>query len=746
MFKKIVFALFFISSFASAQETIKGIVTDEKKQPLFGVNIAWQNSKSVTKTDENGNFSIVKSTEVSVLEISYEGFETQKIVVNSIESLTITLKEVNSLKEITISKTKKSTEHSLYKVANVQTMGQKELLKAACCNLSESFSTNPSIDVNFSDAVTGNRQIKMLGLTSPYILITDENIPSVRGASQAYGLSFVPGTWVESIQITKGAGSVINGYESISGQINYEVLKPATDVPFFLNLFASQDDRYEINTHFNTKYSDKLSTTLFVHGNTRVGKNDMNHDHFLDNPIGKQVNILNRWQYNDAEKGWVSFLNLRYMNDEKQAGSIHFNPDTDRLTTNAWGSEINTEKIEISNKTGYVFPDTPYQSFGFQNSFQSHKQESYFGLNQYNIHQKSFFSNLLFNSIISNTKNKFTTGINFAFDQYDEVVDLNFSQDFSRIDNSVGAFFEYTFDNLDNFSLVAGARIDQHNRLGTFVTPRLHIRYNPWNQAVIRASIGRGKRAANIFAENQQLFASNRNFSILNSYGKLYGLNPEIALNYGVSFIQKFKLLGMSSEVVFDYYVTDFQNQAVVDIDANAQQVLFYNLEGKSFANSFQAEFSIELIKHLNFKSAYKYFDVQTQYTSGQLQRALQAKHRIFWNLSYETHIKEKGQQWKFDVTYNWLGEQRLPNTASNPEAFQLGKYAPAFAIVNAQLTRTFSSTFELYIGGENMGNFKQTNGIVQNENPFGTYFDSSMLYGPVFGQMYYAGLRFKIK
>ena len=746
MFKKIVFALFFISSFASAQETIKGIVTDEKKQPLFGVNIAWQNSTSGTKTDENGNFSIEKSAEVSVLEISYEGFESQKIIVSSVENLFIILKEVNNLKEVTISKTKKSTEHSLYKVANMQTMGQKELLKAACCNLSESFSTNPSIDVNFSDAVTGNRQIKMLGLTSPYILITDENIPSVRGASQAYGLSFVPGTWVESIQITKGAGSVINGYESISGQINYEVLKPATDVPFFLNLFASQDDRYEINTHFNTKYSDKLSTTFFVHGNTRVGKNDMNHDHFLDNPIGKQVNILNRWQYNDAEKGWVSFLNLRYMNDEKQAGSIHFNPDTDRLTTNAWGSEINTEKIEISNKTGYVFPDMPYQSFGFQNSFQSHKQESYFGLNQYNIHQKSFFSNLLFNSIISNTKNKFTTGINFAFDQYDEVVDLNFSQDFSRIDNSVGAFFEYTFDNLDNFSLVAGARIDQHNRLGTFVTPRLHIRYNPWNQAVIRASVGRGKRAANIFAENQQLFASNRDFSILNSDGKLYGLNPEIAWNYGVSFIQKFKLLGMSSEVVFDYYVTDFQNQAVVDIDANAQQVLFYNLEGKSFANSFQAEFSIELIKHLNFKSAYKYFDVQTQYSSGQLQKALQAKHRIFGNLSFETHIKEKGQQWKFDVTYNWLGEQRLPNTTSNPVGYQLADYAPSFAVMNAQITRTFSSTFELYVGGENIGNYKQNNGIVQSENPFGTYFDSSMLYGPVFGQMYYAGLRFKIK
>lgn len=746
MYKKIVFVLFFISSFASAQEIIKGIVTDEKKQPLFGANIAWQNSTSGTKTDENGNFSIEKTPEVSILEISYEGFETQKIVVNSTESLTITLKELNSLNEVIISKTKKSTEHSLYKVANVQTMGQKELLKAACCNLSESFSTNPSIDVNFSDAVTGNRQIKMLGLTSPYILITDENIPSVRGASQAYGLSFVPGTLVESIQITKGAGSVINGYESISGQINYEVLKPQEDIPFFLNVYASQDERYEINTHFNTKYSDKLSTTLFVHGNTRLGKYDMNHDHFLDNPIGKQVNILNRWQYGDCGIGFVSFLNLRYMNDEKQAGSIHFNPDTDRLTTNAWGSEVNTEKIEISNKTGYVFPDMPYQSFGFQNSFQSHKQESYFGLNQYNIHQKSYYSNLLFSSIISNTKNKFTTGVNFAFDEYDEVVDLNFNQDFSRIDNSVGAFFEYTYDNLDNFSLVAGARIDQHNRLGTFVTPRLHIRYNPWNQAVIRASFGRGKRAANIFAENQQLFASNRNFSILNSDGNLYGLNPEIAWNYGLSFIQKFKIAGKDAEFILDYYQTDFQNQAVVDIDASPQQVLFYNLEGKSFAKSFQAEFSLELIRHLNLKTAYKFYDVQTQFQTGQLQRALQAQHRFFANVAYETHIKDKGQQWKFDVTYNWLGEQRLPNTASNPVAFQLGEYAPAFAIINAQITRTFSSTFELYIGGENMGNFKQTNGIVQNSNPFGTYFDSSMLYGPVFGQMYYAGLRFKIK
>jgi outer membrane receptor for ferrienterochelin and colicins len=746
MYTKIAFLLCFVTFVTSAQETIKGIVIDANKQPISGANVMWLNTTISTITSATGSFSIAKPTQSTFLIVSVAGYETQQIALATLENFTIVLKEINSLQAITVSKTRKSTEHSLYKVTNVQTMGQKELLKAACCNLSESFSTNPSIDVNFSDAVTGNRQIKMLGLTSPYILIAEENIPAVRGASQAYGLSFVPGTWVESIQITKGAGSVINGYESISGQINYEVLKPVNDIPFFLNAYASQDQRYEINTHFNTKFSDQLSSTLFVHGNTRAGKNDMNNDGFLDNPLGKQVNILNRWQYTNTKKGWVSFFNLCYMKDDKQAGEIDFNPDTDKLTTNVWGSEINTEKIEVSNKTGYVFPDSPYQSFGFQNSFQSHRQDSYFGLNRYDVHQKSFYSNFLFNSIINNTKNKFTTGLNFALDDYNEFVAVNFNRDFSRIDNSVGAFFEYTYDNTDNFSLIAGARVDHHNRLGTFVTPRLHIRYNPWRNAVLRTSVGRGKRAANIFAENQHLLASARDFSIRSSNGNLYGLKAEIAWNYGLSFIQKFMLFEKSAEVIVDYYVTDFQNQAVVDLDASAQQVLFYNLDGKSFSKSFQAEFSLELVKHLNIKTAYKYFDVQTQFTTGQLQRALQAKHRFFGNVSFETHIKEQGQQWKFDVTYNWLGAQRLPTTSTNPVAYQLGDYAPSFAVINAQITRTFSSTFELYVGGENMGNYKQNNGIVQNDNPFGNYFDSSMLYGPVFGQMYYAGLRFKIK
>lgn len=649
----------------------------------------------------------------------------------------------DTLKTVTVESSRKGLKKSISGIANTTLVTSKELLKAACCNLAESFETNPSIDVNFSDALTGTKQIKMLGLTSPYILITEENIPSIRGASQAYGLSFTPGTWVESIQVSKGAGSVVNGYESISGQINTELIKPMKDIPFFLNVYGSSDSRFEINTHFNKKVSDFWATSLFVHGNARVAKNDMNQDGFLDNPLGKQINLVNRWQYSNPKTGWVSFLNLRVMKDDKQTGANDFDPNRDRLTMNYWGSEINTERFDFSSKVGYVFQDMPYQSIGFQNAFSNHSQESYFGLNQYAIKQQSYYSNLLFNSIISNTMNKFAAGLNFTYDRYSEFVNLS---DVSRIDNSVGSFFEYTYDSGDRFSFIVGGRFDFHNRLGAFFTPRVHLKYNPWDKAVLRLSAGRGKRAANIFAENQNLFASSRVLQVIDSNGKIYGLNPEIAWNYGVSFTQNFIVFGKSADFTLDFYRTDFQNQVVVDIMNSPQQALFYNLRGKSYANSFQLDFNIELIKHLNLRTAYKYYDIATDYLSGSFQRPLQAKHRFFGNLEYETHKAEKGQQWKFDFTYNWLGKQQLPNTASNPVEDRLGDFAPSFAVLNAQITKLFSNSFEMYIGGENIGNYRQAKSVLGSTNPFGPTFDTSIVYAPVYGQMYYAGLRLKIK
>ena len=734
---------------AFAQQFSKGTVVDEANLPLMGAEVYWNGTQIGVSTDDNGTFTLKRTENSNTLVISYIGYKTKTVKVTNSEALHIQLEPQSALEEVVVTQKRANTMKSQWQVANLHTMSSGELLKAACCNLSESFSTNPSIDVNFSDAVTGNKQIKMLGLTSPYILMAEENIPAMRGASQAYGLSFVPGTWIESIQITKGAGSVINGYESISGQINYEIEKPINARPFFLNLYTSEDSRYELNAHTKVKLSDKWATSLLAHGNVRQRKSDHNHDGFIDNPIGNQINLLNRWQYSNAEKGWVSFVNLNYMKDERQAGQIDYNPLTDKGTTNAWGSEVNSERFTLSNKTGYVFPDTPYKSIGLQNSFQSHRQDSYFGLNSYDIHQKSWYGNLIYNSIIGNTQHKFATGLSGTYDDYNEQLTTSaLAGDFSRIDHSVGAFFEYTYDNSSNFSFVAGIRADSHNNLGNFITPRFHLRYNPWKEATFRLSAGRGKRAANVIAENQQLLASSRQLHIIGGDGgKLYGLNPEIAWNYGASFLQAFKIWGKNAELSVDFYRTHFDNQVVVDLDHSPQQALFYNLDGKSFANSFQTEVSITPVKGLDFKAAYKYYDVQTQFTKGQLEKTLTPKHRWFANIAYETADTQENNhsQWKFDVTFNWLGEQRLPTTATNPLAYRLSDYAPSFATLNAQITRVFSKTFEVYVGGENITNYKQANGILAANAPFGAYFDSTMQYAPAFGQMYYAGLRFKL-
>ena len=732
--------------FILAQTNLKGMIMDQENPKdnlgISGATVNWLNTNIGTITNEKGWFTIPFKKEYKKLVISYIGYKTDTIIVRDLTPIHHFITIENELKGITIRSKRDAVQKSLFATANTFTVNNDELLKAACCNLAESFETNPSIDVSFSDALTGTRQIQMLGLKSPYLQIMQENIPSIRGAAQAFGLTFTPGTWVESIQITKGAGSVVNGFESISGQINAELVKPFSDNKFFLNTYSSLNGRLELNTHFNRRVSEKWQTGLYIHGNYRGEKFDKNNDNFLDAPLANQINVMNRWQYTDAQNGWVSFINIRFLNDEKQTGEINFNPTLDKGNTNSWGSEIDTKRFETSLKLGYVFPEIPYQSIGLQLAYSNHQQDSYFGLNVYDIKHESLYSNLLFNSIIGDTRSKFKTGINFTYDKYNELVNTT---NYKRKENSLGVFFEYAFDNLEDFSLTAGVRVDTHNLLGTFITPRLHLRYAPWENGVFRASAGRGKRSANIFAENQQLFASSRKIDIDAVGGNIYGLNPEIAWNYGVSYLQKFNLFNKKGDITFDFYRTDFSNQVVVDWE-NPQAVSFYNLNGKSIANNFQLELNYELAKNLNLRTAFKYFDISTDYKTGKLQKPLQPNNRFFVNISYETATKDNGSQWKLDLTFNNIGEQRLPNTATNPTQYQLPINSERYSLLNSQITKVFSNKFEIYAGGENLTNVQQVNPILGSENPFGPNFDSTIVYSPIFGRAIYAGLRFKIK
>ena len=492
-----------------------------------------------------------------------------------------------------------------------------------------------------------------------------------------------------------------------------------------------------MNAHGNFKVNNKWSSGLFLHANQRTQEKDRNGDSFLDVPLAKQVNILNRWQYTDAEKGWVSFASVRWMEDNKQIGAVGFNPEFDRDNNSLWGSEIQTNRFDSSLKVGYVFPEIPFQSFGFQAAYSNHKQKAYYGYRRYEIDQESFYANLLFNSIIGNTKNKFKAGLNFSFDQYLEKVDAFF---FDRNDQSLGGFFEYSYDNLENFSLVGGIRLDTHNRLGTFITPRFHLRYLPQEKIIIRASVGSGRKAANIFAENQTLFGTNRLISIHQNGGLIYGLNPEIAWNYGVGVRKIFSLWGGEGDITADYYITDFTDQVVVDWEEQGK-ISFYNLEGRSRANSFQLAVDYSPVKAFSFRFAYKNYDVKTAYKSGFLQRPLQAQNRFFGNMGWETERKSNGAQWRWDLTFHALGKQRLVSSIRDGN----GSYASAYGLWNSQLTRAFNTKLEVYAGVENLGDYTQKNPIIAADDPFGINFDSAQVYAPVFGRMLYAGLRWNL-
>lgn len=739
---KILFFLFFLFSKSYSQQYLTGFISyldeENKSINLEGVSVYWLDSSVGVISDQNGFYSIPLEKSYNKLIFKMLGFKEDLMVIDTQEKYNhIMTEDSNVLDEVIISKRKNTIQKSYFKTQNIVNVSSDELLKAACCNISESFETNPSIDVSFSNAITGVKQVRMLGLESPYLLITEENIPMVRGASQVFGLSFIPGTWVESMQITKGTGSVVNGFESISGQINVELKKPLNDSLFFLNLFRSNMGRNELNLHLNKKINERLSTGGYIHVNENNSINDNNLDGFLDHPKSKAFNLFNRWQYINTDKGLVSFLGLRIMKDEKESGE---NTKEMAFIRKPWVSEINTKRFDSNFKFGYVNPNIPYQSAGFQMAYSRHVQKSFFGLRNYNIKQNSFYSSLLYNSILGNTMNKFKTGFNYSYDDFKEIVDTE-KKIYNRIDKSIGAFFEYSYDNLDKLSLVAGLRYDVHNNLGSFFTPRFHLRFQPLERSVFRFSIGSGRKSSNIFSENQRVFSSGRKIYIDNQKGNFYGLQSEKALNYGVSFRQGFNLNNQQGDITIDYYITDFQNQIVVDWEKQGE-LHFYNLDGKSFAKSFQIELDYSINNNIKLKSAFKNYNVKKQYSSGFKQNPLTPKNRFFTNLDFSSNLNENGGQWRFDFTYNWIGKQRLP---LHSEQSLLKGFSPSYNLMNTQLTRVFSTKFEVYVGSENLGNYKQGNPILGKNDPFGLNFDSSLIYAPISGTMIYSGLRLKL-
>lgn len=740
MRRLIVLVLLAVPLLANAQRTLTGsIFSGAGNSPLPGAIVIASPSGNVALSNANGLFTMAVDSADRSMIVTYVGFVSDTVEITAKDSYTIVLKPGKNLQTVVVQADEKASKISSINPIKTTVMTQKELGKAACCNLSESFETNPSVDVNYSDAVTGTRQIQMLGLSGVYSPVQIENIPFARTSAATYGLSFFPGTWVESIQVSKGTGSVVNGFESTTGLINVELQKPEESERVYLNGYVNSMLRSEGNLNLAQRLNKDSTwyTGLLLHFDGWQSQIDKNSDGYMDMPLSTNYGLINRWKYM-GKNGFESMFGVKGFYDRRSGGQMGFDPKKDLFSTQKWGFDMLTKRGEIWAKNGYVFGNANESSIGTIVSALYHRQDNVFGLRQMNIEQKSIYANFIFQSNIRHNKHKYNTGLSFY---YDDINESFIGQAYKRREIIPGAFFEYTFNHEDRIVVVAGARGDYHNLFGFFFTPRLHIKYAINEHLTWRIAGGRAQRTAGIFAENLSLLANSRQWNIIGNTGQqAYGLQPEVAWNYGTNLTWNFYLGEQEGTFSIDAYRTDFENQVVVDMDYATNAVYFYNLFGASYSNTAQAQLDLEPVEGLEVRLAYRFYDVKTQYVSGLLERPFIAKHRAFINLGYIT----PGEKWKFDFTAQWFGPKRIPSTLSNPEESRMPNYSPSFFNFNAQVSRVLGK-WEIYVGAENLSNFRQTNLIIDPQNPFGQLFDASLVWGPTIGRMFYGGFRFKI-
>ena len=723
------------------ENLVRGTVVERhggEVRGLPGTNVFWSGSGEGVITDQQGNFEIEMQEGSHFLVFSFGGYGRDSVHGHESVFLNVELSTTESIEEVEIVYRREATSIDLSGAFDIQQMRARELMKSACCNLSESFETNPTVDASVTDAVTGTRHIEMLGLAGKYVQINLENIPNIRGLSTLTGLGFVPGPWIEGIQLNTGTGSVVNGFESITGQINVELKKPESSEKLFLNLYGSTDGMIEFNANASTPVSSRFNTALLVHGKYQPFAFDHNMDGFMDHPATRSGIVMNRWSFANG-KGPTSVFGIKGIYSRNESGQVAYDHDLAGEEQPYWGAALHTDRIEAFVKIGKSFPDRPYSSVGFQLSGVYHNQEAFFGRRTYSGEQTSLYTNLIYMGILGNTSHQYRTGASFQLDHYAETF---MGQQYIRKEAVPGIFLEYTYNYLDRFTLVSGIRGDYHNTFGAFLTPRAHIRYAPVETTVFRAMIGRGQKTASVLAENLGFLASSRQFIFETgkSGPEMLNMDPEIAWNSGLNVAQEFRLMERSGLVKVDYYYTWFRDQLIVNLDRSANSVVFQQLDGRSFSHSLQAQVNYELLRNYDIRLAYRLNEVRMDVDGELLSKPMTPRHRAFMNMAYET-----GDLWMFDLTVTWQGLQRIPDTSMNPEEFQLEGYSPNFFLWNAQVSKTFRKVFDVYIGAENLLNYKQEDPIIDASNPFGEFFDASLIWGPVFGRKIYAGVRFRI-
>ena len=616
---------------------------------------------------------------------------------------------------------------SRFRVDNAEIIGQGQLIRAACCNLGESFTANPSVDVSYSDAATGAKQIKLLGLSGTYVQMLTENVPNLRGAALPYSLGYVPGPWMQSIQVSKGASSVKNGYESTTGQINIEFLKPQGTDGIRANVYQDSELKTEVNLDGSVHLNERLSTATLLHFENRQTDHDGNGDGFMDMPKLRQYNVMHRWAY--VSPRWISQLMLRGLHDERNGGQSRKHSAT-ASSEPLYTTGVKTNRYEAQWKNGFTLNADHNTSVALMLHGSWHDADNMFGRTEYDVTQKNGYAQLMFETDITEHHN-LSVGVSLNHDYYDER--FNPLGALARAESTVskettpGLYAQYTYKLGEKLTVMPGVRWDHSNRYGGFFTPRLHVKYSPNSIVTLRTSVGKGYRSPHALAENVSLLASGREIFVSPD------LKQEEAWNTGVSLGFNIPLFGRNLELNAEYYYTDFVHQMIMNFDgASGQHTLrFENLNGKSYSHTFQVDATYALFSGMTATAAFRLNDVKCTYDGSLRQKPLTSRYKGLLTLSYKTPL----ELWQFDVTGQLNGGGELYDQSSYTAYFQL----------QAQVTREFHR-FSLYLGGENLTNYKIDDPIRHAHHPWSAAFDATQVWGPVTGAMAYVGVRFKLE
>ncbi len=711
---------------------ITGYVLDADGTPLPGAYVYDKDKRVATATDADGYFELSVPEGTRMLVANFVGFqELSHSVERPGDVQVLVMTPSTELAEVVVTAGGIGTLKNRKATLNLESITAQGLTRAACCNLSESFETNPSVDVAYSDAVTGAKQIQLLGLAGTYVQMLTENFPNLRGAAAVYGLDYIPGPWMQSIQVSKGAASVRNGYESVTGQINVEYKKPKVADPLFVNLFASSEGRYEGNAVGAWELNDRLSTALFLNYYNEERSHDKDDDTFLDMPRMQSFSALNRWHYQTPR--FVSQSGVKVLVDRRTSGQTSHTLHGDEPFA-PYVIQNRVNRVELFSKNGIVLDADRNESVAVIVSGSYHDQQSGYADRAYNVYESNVYASLLYESEFG-TPHKLAAGLNLNWDRYVQrgnVVRAYCPQWSNAAETVVGAYAEYTWTPVEQFTLMAGLRADYSSLHRWFATPRVHLRYAPASWLSLRASAGKGYRTTFVLPENSYLLASSRTWHIAPD------LEQEEAWNYGVSASFYIPVKDKELTLNAEWYYTHFQNQVVVDLDTDAHAVYFYNLDGRSSSSVFQVEASYPLFRGFTLLGAYRWMDVRNTYAGRELRKPLTSRYKALLTASYETHLRK----WQFDATVQFNGGGRMPTPDADRPLW--GTTFPSFVQLNAQITRRFRR-WSIYLGGENLTGFRQENAVVAAGDPYGRDFDATMVWGPTMGRKFYLGVRYNI-